>query len=330
MKQLVIYGAITDPHLVRVSNKLLDKGVSVFFLDPIELTNCNYLIGPNSSENIHISAINYSNKKVEKIDITNIVFWRRNKRRISVLYNEQDQYDYYTLAEIDNFLDGLVFSEKIKEVSSTINRYRHEHKLFQLTLAKKVGLTIPSTLISNEKSKVLSFLNINSDSIVKPLKHPTWMPPLSSPEKQVTILVNSISSEEILNTEEKRLSIYPLIFQENISKSYELRIVAFNQQVVAYKIDSQLLEIAKTDWRRGTRKLNYEKVEIPSALCTLICKYLSEAQISYGIFDFIYSKNGGYVFLECNSDGQWAFLEENIDKCAISTMFAEEIEALCL
>ena len=44
---------------------------------------------------------------------------------------------------------------------------------------------------------------------------------------------------------------------------------------------------------------------------------------------YIHSE-GKYVFLECNSDGQWAFLEKEPKDCLITTMFADKIKQLCL
>ncbi len=55
-----------------------------------------------------------------------------------------------------------------------------------------------------------------------------------------------------------------------------------------------------------------------------------QVKTRYGVFDFIYTSEGKYVFLECNSDRQWAFLEKEPKDCLITTMFADKIKQLCL
>lgn len=104
-----------------------------------------------------------------------------------------------------------------------------------------------------------------------------------------------------------------------------MRVVAFDGSLVAYKIYSQNVEEARLDWRRGTGRLHFERTNLADKLCQNIYKYLTLAGIGYGVFDFAVSQFGDEYFLECNSDGQWAFLEKNAQQCVISDMFCEEI-----
>lgn len=202
MKDLLIYGAMVDPHLIRVSERLIAKGVKVFFIDPKSVPNVSYsFLGSTSKEHRYdIAAIEFGNGKPAKINLENILFWRRNKRRVPVIYNEELQHEHYTIAETDNFIDGLVSLKRIPEVSSTIERFRHEHKLYQLSLANSAGLNIPPSLISNNLDHARDFTT-SRNCIVKTLKHPTWMPPLSDPSKGVTILVNSLTHKELLDAD---------------------------------------------------------------------------------------------------------------------------------
>lgn len=71
--------------------------------------------------------------------------------------------------------------------------------------------------------------------------------------------------------------------------------------------------------------MEYSPIEIPEPLSAKLIHYLKKAAIGYGIFDFVLSTAGEYLFLECNSDGQWAFLEEIEQNCTISTLFAQKL-----
>lgn len=322
---ILIYGAVCDPHLIRVANKLVAAGVDTYFLDPLEMTHSSLYLGSTSTISCRLDALSYPKLEPISLDIKTVLLWRRNKRRVPIIWNESDQVDHYAIAEIDNFLDGLVNHYNIPEFSSTLNRLKHEHKIYQLGIAAAVGLNIPNTIVSNDKEKVASFIEEQNNCIVKTLKHPVWTPPLSNPAKRATILVNPLTKEEVEQASQESFSKFPLIVQQEIHKEFELRIVAIKDQCIAYKIDSQKVAASKFDWRRASRELEYSPIEIPESLSVKLIHYLNKATIGYGIFDFVLSTTGEYVFLECNSDGQWAFLEENEQNCTISTLFAQKL-----
>ena len=325
MKQILIYGAINDVHLTRVANLLVKQGLQVYFVDPVAMSNTAVKISNKCGISDEFYAISFVTNKPELIDLNNIVFWRRNKRRIPTFYNEQEQHLHYTFAEIDNFLDGLINFYQTIELSATTARFEHEHKLFQLGIAAKVGLLVPPTIISNNKIEILNFVTQYNECIVKPLKHPVWSPPVNQPDKGATFLVNIVNAQEVKAADEDSFSHYPLIFQRNIPKNYELRIVCVGEQCVAFKIDSQVNQKAKIDWRRATKELSISQVVIPNELEGLLVKYLNVTGLGYGVFDFIFDLEGNYIFLECNSDGQWAFLEEVDNKCPVAPLFAQQL-----
>ena len=39
-------------------------------------------------------------------------------------------------------------------------------------------------------------------------------------------------------------------------------------------------------------------------------RYLKRMHLNFGCFDFIVTPDGEYVFLECNPNGQWLWIEE--------------------
>lgn len=323
MSYLVIYGAITDPHLLSVSGILQQMGINSYYIDVKNLSELTY--SPGVQSKLLLKALKYPNWDVEYVDLKLALFWRRNKRRVPIIYNEECQYTYYSISELDNFLDGIILQERVSEFTSYLNRVRHEHKAFQLGVASKVGLSIPRTKITNDLSQAKSFISEHGESIVKPLKNPHWMPPLTEPNKKYKFLVNTITLENLSNTSEEAFRYFPVILQKKIEKVYELRIVAVGNEVITYKINSQDIENAKVDWRRGTNQLDYERVDIPISLHNKIRNYLETMGLTYGVFDFAVDQDLNYVFFECNSDGQWAWLDIHSEDTAIAEMYARNI-----
>ena len=81
------------------------------------------------------------------------------------------------------------------------------------------------------------------------------------------------------------------------------------------KIHSQSLPTGKgkEDWREGYNiGLPQEWINTPSIIHSFCLNYLKKVSLNFGCFDFIYSKNKNYYFLECNPNGQWMWIENDI------------------
>ena len=107
------------------------------------------------------------------------------------------------------------------------------------------------------------------------------------------------------------VSSVPSLFQEYIDKEFEVRIVSTDITSTGIAIYSQDSEVSKVDYRRyDFENVKYKKVEIPDTVKEFCSKMLKHYGLHFGVFDFIQSKAGKYVFLELNPNGQWLWLEE--------------------
>jgi len=175
-------------------------------------------------------------------------------------------------------------------------------------------IQVPLTLLTNSKVDLDQFAKVVNKAVVKPIaadglelddKHEI---PFTS--RQVTPEnLNSISKED--------LELCPTFIQEYIEKEYELRITAIGENVLCCKINSQKLPKGKgkEDWREGyDHGLSEaeEWVDCPKEIEEFINLYLQKVNLNFGCFDFIKAKNDHYYFLECNPNGQWMWLEEDL------------------
>ena len=204
-----------------------------------------------------------------------------------------------------NFLNWIeCFIPCIKWVNS-LSKIRLSSSVFnQLDLAKRVGFEVPRTCFSNDLLKIKTFFGNNIDVILKtgPLQG------LFMPGKR--ILANIVS---LKNIDEDIISKSPCLFQEYIDKSFELRVHLVDDKIFSCKIDSQFSENKKTrvDWRNysisDTPHTPFELDDISSGRIKDIAKALG---LRLGIFDFIVTKNQKLIFLECNSQGYWSWIED--------------------
>lgn len=204
-----------------------------------------------------------------------------------------------------NFLTWIeYFIPSVKWVNS-LSGIRSSSTVFtQLSLAKKNGFRVPRTCFTNNLSELKTFFGNSENVVLKtgPLRG------IFMPGKR--ILANVISLEDI---DEEIISKSPCLFQEYVDKSFELRVHLVDGKIFSCKIDSQLSENKKTrvDWR------NYSISDTPHTpfeLDTLSLKKIKSItkalDLRFGIFDFVVTKKQDLVFLECNSQGYWSWIED--------------------
>ena len=172
----------------------------------------------------------------------------------------------------------------------------------QLQVAAKHGLRVPSTLFSNDLTSVVDFTARHSSIVLKP-------GPLPGVQPSGFRILTRVIQPNLLMAEDLECS--PCIFQEYIEKAYELRVHVINGDVHTCKIESQRSPTTRIDWR------NYNLSETPHFATSIECGVADACRaitatlgLSFGIIDMIVTPSGEYVFLECNSQGHWLWIEE--------------------
>ena len=280
--------------------KLNRRKISYYRLNCEDLDKLKYKFGSGTKYSFNIQGL----------DNVSSIWFRRTKLPDLKIENEFEK--LYLLEEYNSLLENIYSLLKDKKwISYPKSIYEAENKLLQLKLAKEIGFNIPKTLLTSEHSELIQFYKENNeDIIIKPLHQGR----IKFKENIKTIFTNQIGSNFIENIEDYDLT--PSIFQENIQKSYEIRVTVVGVKVFAVKINSQNNEETKIDWRK--RKLPSETYDLPLGVmkkCVLLVKKLN---LSFGAIDIIKKPNGQYIFLEINPNGQWAWLEME-NKLEIST-----------
>ena len=101
-------------------------------------------------------------------------------------------------------------------------------------------------------------------------------------------------------------------FQRLIVPAYEVRLIAVGMTLFAARIDSPCGQDGEiTDWRAYQRSplISYTPIEVPAAIREGVLGYLGTLHLTYGAFDFMVDAQGRWHFLECNPNGQFAFVE---------------------
>jgi ATP-GRASP peptide maturase of grasp-with-spasm system len=237
-----------------------------------------------------------------------ISFWnRKGNFRINTMYSQNygktKQYLFRESSIVSNF-----FIQQLEEKKYLGNYFLQiPNKLSHLYLAQKSGLEIPKTTITNHKNAIKSF-NKDSLNIINKSLSDSFTGTFNQ-----TYYYNHTErvSNEIV--EELENSFFPSLFQEELQKAYELRIVFVQETLWSMAIFSQNDTKTQVDWRNYNHERPNRKVpfKLPFDVEKNIRKFIKASGLNTGAIDMVVTKDKKYVFLECNPNGQIGMVSEH-------------------
>ena len=195
------------------------------------------------------------------------------------------------------------FCENSKWVNSIDSTKKIMSKPAQLRMALKNGLQIPKGIVSNSSGDIKAHLFETGEIIYKTLS--------SFMTFQSVIYTTKTDLDEI-NNQQEAIFLAPGIYQEEIDKQYELRVIVVGEQVFTVKIDSQSLVETRVDWRKNQTKDIMSPFDLSKNTQKKLLAFHKDANLEYCAYDFIVNKKGEEIFLEANPSGQWLFLCDEV------------------
>jgi hypothetical protein len=238
-------------------------------------------------------------------DITTV--WNR-RPKAPLLPDELSECDRsFALAENMQMLKGLWHClRSCRWVNPYLAAVAAECKPYQLQCAQAVGLRIPQTVMTNTSEAALNFYDSCSGGVIY---KPFTMYGIGVSSSGKTIYTNVLTRDQLAFNGE-RLALAPGIFQEYIEKSHELRVTVMGDKMFGTRIDSQVTERTRQDWRRyDLDNTPHSACELGPQLISKIQKLMASLELAFGCIDFVVTPSGEEIFLEINQAGQWYWLE---------------------
>ncbi|MFK7945952.1 MAG: grasp-with-spasm system ATP-grasp peptide maturase [Saprospiraceae bacterium] len=250
--------------------------------------------------------VKYQSNSIDKIN----KFWYRrgmfdirqfdniNLLSTKIITYLHDEYRKMTEA----FLKVLV-SDK-----TCINKYGnvHPNKFLVLKVAKKIGLKIPTSIITNTKTGVQNFYSTHQKVIVKSISDGTRFIINDRKYATFTSLLKNEDIEELPN------KFMPSLVQEYIEKQFEIRTFYLNKKCYSMAIFSQNDSKTQVDFRNyNDKKPNRRSVfKLPEEVENKIRLLMESLELNSGSLDLIYSVDNEFVFLEVNPVGQFGMVSK--------------------
>ncbi len=303
MSKVLILTNINDPHADAVIKRIKNKQ-NVFRVNTDSiLSTFDYEFSIDDLQGYS----KFTNPNGESINISEVshVYYRRPEKPH---FPANDTFLKIAVDEAWHGMYHLLFNsfDKIWLGHPHKDKYASS-RVVQLNLAKKNGWKVPATVISKDASTIRHFAHKYKELALKPLGekgavfNEEWTPYFTS----------KVFSHELQEKSDEEISLTYNYLQAYIPKKNEWRITVIGDDVFPCILHSQASDEGKNDWRTvDYNSIVHEKGEISDQFKSELIQYLKTLEIPFGAFDFILTPEDEFVFLECNPNGQWLWIEE--------------------
>ncbi|MFC5214329.1 ATP-grasp ribosomal peptide maturase [Streptomyces coerulescens] len=175
-----------------------------------------------------------------------------------------------------------------------------ENKSRQLITAARLGFAVPDTLITSVPADARKFASDHGSVIYKPV-HRVHL--ACEDGRNRTVWVRTVGADEL----DDSIALCPHLFQACIPKIADVRLAAIGDKVFASRID---IDGDHLDWRQDQSLISCSPIAVPPPVREAVRAFLHAFGLTFGAFDFALDADGRWWFLECNPNGQWAFVDE--------------------
>lgn len=286
-----------EEHTIDVVNRLRNAGREVRILNLSDFPGC---------ANVSLSWSQKSDPKYQidgyegncDLSTVRVAWWRRVVPfKIEPRIKDAAQ-RAFAESETSQAINGVLDAIDCTWINPRCADESAHRKPLQWDVAKRIGLTLPQTLVTNDpdagrkfiekvgigKTVFKAFLSIIED----------WRE------------TRLIKPQDLDRLESVRYA--PVIFQEYI-EGVDLRIIVVGDRIFAAEIDARKTSYP-VDMRMVIGEASMKPIELPSDLQDMILRFMRVLGLVYGAIDMRRTDEGFFVFLEVNPAGQWLFVEE--------------------
>lgn len=288
-----------DPHADWVLPRLAERGLNVVRFDTADFPRLARLEAAPVAGGWSGKIVNGDGRAVDLEAVFSVWYRRPRDFEFDPALTEVER--RFARGECLMAVGGILRSLDAVWVNHPEKLASADYKPLQLAVAKKCGLTVPRSLLTNDAQAAKNFYDACDGKVI--------YKPLSSSfveiEEGTRILYTSRVAASDLE-DKASIARAPCLFQELVPRGLDLRITVMGDRVFASAIHapSHLL-----DWRADFDALTYSAHVLPRDVEDNILKLMRSLDLHYGAIDMMITPEGEHVFLEVNPGGQWIWVE---------------------
>jgi glutathione synthase/RimK-type ligase-like ATP-grasp enzyme len=233
------------------------------------------------------------------------VVWLRHFDLQSINFGDDDFIRKFSLQQWDNAYRTLRRTLTCRWISSPSATLKADDRIKQLSVAKSLGLDIPSTLITNDPVAASAFYQSHhGDIVIKALHHHC----IESNNKRYSIYTHRMKEVDFPLFND--LIYAPCILQERLDKKGEIRASVIGDKVFAAEIEPQSTTMGEEDFHRcPLSELAIIPIKLDNAVAEQCIRIVDSFGLKCGSIDFVINDNDSLTFLEVNAIGDWYWIE---------------------
>jgi glutathione synthase/RimK-type ligase-like ATP-grasp enzyme len=191
----------------------------------------------------------------------------------------------------------------------------------QLDVARRCGLRVPETVVTNTAAAVHTFAaEVGGPLAGKNLSAASLM---ESGQVQIAY-TRRLESTDL--TDLAGIEVTAHMFQRFVEdKAFEVRVTVVGQELFAAAIHAGS-EAARIDFRADYDNLRYAIIEPPAQVRDGMLSFMRAFALVFGAFDFAVTHQGEWIMFECNPFGAYGWIEDELD-LPITSALADLLQA---
>jgi glutathione synthase/RimK-type ligase-like ATP-grasp enzyme len=222
-------------------------------------------------------------------------FWWRRPQAYALPPGLEPVARHFALTELSTAIQGMWQATDALWVNDIVRDAAASHKPWQLEIARRIGLSIPDTLITTDPDNVRAFWEARKGEVVyKPFIQTfhSWRETRRLKPEDLALIDN--------------VKLAPVIFQSLVPGAADLRVTVIGSEIFAAAVDLEKMEY-KLDVRLNQQA--YARHDLPAAVGEKLLRLMRILGLEYGAIDLRLTPDGDYVFFEVNPAGQFLFVE---------------------
>jgi hypothetical protein len=318
-KPVLITAASLDEHAYGPVRQILEsKGfpVIVYRTDKVLNGEEQFCLEINVNGELDIS---YNNASIAPEDIS--AAWCRKIGAFGFEDTDKDRAKHLYLTNEIRYLHETIWTLYDDDIwlNPPGKMRQADRRLWQLLVAHDLGFSIPKTVVSGDWLSIDShLLSSHEQIIVKMIRG------VISDRDQIKSLYTTPLNQAKIDEIRDHTTPFPGLYQPYIKKAREWRVTVVGENIFAAAIYTS--ENAKDDWRKlqATDAVHFVREDMPEGIDEKCIQFLGKMGLKFGAFDFIEKPDGEMIFLECNPNGQYGWLEDKLG-LPVSQAIASEL-----
>lgn len=185
------------------------------------------------------------------------------------------------------------------------NAIANQNKIRYISAPLTRFLKQPKTLISNQREALLNFFDHTQQFVIIKTMHQMQ---LSMDGEPTMLLASLVKRSDFLDFE--HTNECPVLLQEYIDKSYDIRLTIVGNRIFACKIDATRSDAGRVDWRAyDLPNTPHTPYDLPNKISEEVINICAQLKLDYATIDLCVNHAGDYYLLDINPFGKYLWIE---------------------